>query len=145
MNEHFYATWLLDLVLGVWKQSRFFSNRHKVILNPGPTGSLKCAPSFCKELFWFSGNGREGLLMLWYCYRGLYSANPTGRVEVQEISQWQQLSFLTFMVGLTPPSILCFCLAPSTQTLDGDITCLLSTLACGHIALGTTFWKERAE
>lgn len=36
-----------DLVLGVWQQSRFFSQpKHKVILNPGPTGGLKCAPSF---------------------------------------------------------------------------------------------------
>lgn len=46
-------------------------------------------------------------------YTRLYSANcrtnPTGRVEAQEITQWQQLTFFAFLVGLIPPSILCFC------------------------------------
>lgn len=71
----------------------------------------------------------------------LYSANPTGRVEVQDISQWQQLTFFAFMAGLTLPSILCFCLAPFA--MDCDITCPLSALACGHITLGMTSWNTQ--
>lgn len=66
-------------------------------------------------------------------YIRLYSANcrtnPTGKAEAREITQGQQLTFFAFLAGLTPPSILCFCLAPPIQTLHCDISTGLWSLS----------------